>query len=71
VDPDEDFAGGGGPDALLLSRLHHLPRWRQLERAFERKTGARLATDSIVGYRVLLREGPRSETTPAGRGAGC
>ena len=71
VDGDEDFAGGSVPDALLLSRRHHLPRWRQLERAFEREAGARPATDSIVGYRILLGEPPRSDTTRAGDRAGC
>jgi hypothetical protein len=71
VDPDEDFADGRVPDALLLTRLHHLPRWRQLEGAFERAAGDRLVVDSIVGYRILLKGGPRSDTTPAAVGASC
>jgi mannosyltransferase len=42
------------PGALLLTRLHHVPHWRDLVRSFEDGTGATLSFE-LVGYRGFVR----------------
>jgi hypothetical protein len=41
------------PRALLLTRLHHVPHWRDLIRSFEEGAGAILPFE-LVGYRGVL-----------------
>jgi len=42
------------PDALLISRLHHLPHWRELVRSLEPGAGSPPPAIELVGYRAFL-----------------
>ena len=42
------------PEALLVTRLHHLPHWRELVRSFEPVAGNPPPPIDLVGYRVFL-----------------
>jgi 4-amino-4-deoxy-L-arabinose transferase-like glycosyltransferase len=46
--------GSALPDALLVTRLHHLPHWRALVRSFDFVAGNRPPPVELVGYRVFL-----------------
>jgi hypothetical protein len=45
--------GSALPDALLITRLHNLPHWRELMRSLDRSAGSPPAVE-LVGYRVFL-----------------
>jgi 4-amino-4-deoxy-L-arabinose transferase-like glycosyltransferase len=42
------------PDALLITRLHHLPHWRELVRGLELGAGRAPQEAELVGYRAVL-----------------
>ena len=42
------------PAALLVTRLHHLPYWRELVRSLDPRTGGPPPAVELVGYRVFL-----------------
>lgn len=46
--------GSTHPDALLITRLHHVPHWRELVRSLEPGTGSPAPGIELVGYRVFL-----------------
>jgi len=60
---------GETPDALALTRLHHVPEWRGLEEAFESSEPSAIERHAVIGYRISIKRGmrPRPSTTlPAG-----
>ncbi len=61
--PREGFPGGASPDALVLTRLHHVPNWRDLEADFVGAAGGPLLKGQVAGYEILVR--PRSDTGAA------
>jgi mannosyltransferase len=54
LDDPVALAAGPRPGALLLTRLHHVPRAPDLVRAFERSGGGPLASATVPGYRILF-----------------
>jgi len=44
-----------GPDALVLTRLHHVPDWRELRARFLRHAGTTVVEGEVEGYRLLIR----------------
>ena len=46
--------GSALPDALLVTRLHHLPHWRELVRSLDRSPGSPPRPVELVGYRAFL-----------------
>lgn len=42
------------PDALLITRLHHLPHWRELVRSLNRTVGIPPRAVDLVSYRAFL-----------------
>jgi len=46
--------GSALPDALLITRLHHVPHWRELVGSLEAKTKSSPHPVDLVGYRAFL-----------------
>jgi hypothetical protein len=42
------------PDALLITRLHHVPHWRELVSTLGPGIGNSPALPDLVGYRAFL-----------------
>jgi hypothetical protein len=53
--PDSaSFIESAPPDALLITRLHHVPHWRELVRSFQSRTESPPRPVKLVGYRAFL-----------------
>jgi 4-amino-4-deoxy-L-arabinose transferase-like glycosyltransferase len=48
----------GSPDALVLTRLHHVPDWRALRAGFIGQRESGLVQRRVPGYDMLLRPAP-------------
>lgn len=59
--PDARLDRGDLPDALVLTRLHHVPNWRELRTDFLSASGVRMFGTQVAGYEILVR--------PTARGA--
>jgi mannosyltransferase len=46
--------GSAVPNALLVTRLHHVPNWMKLVRSLDRSAGRPPHAVELVGYRVFL-----------------
>jgi hypothetical protein len=46
--------GSALPDALLITRLHHVPHWRELVGSLGPRVGSSPASPELVGYRAFL-----------------
>ena len=53
--PGVGFPGGTPPDALVLTRLHHVPNWRELKADFVGLIGVRVREGHVAGYEMLVR----------------
>lgn len=53
--PPGGFPGGTSPDALVLTRLHHVPEWRDLKADFVGVVGVGLLEGQVAGYEMLVR----------------
>ncbi len=42
------------PDALLMTRLHHVPHWREIVRSLERSSALPPVVEKLVGYQAIL-----------------
>ncbi len=60
--PGSRLAHGLSPEALVLTRLHHVPNRRQLEADFERLPGSRVLRGGVAGYEMLVT----GQSRPAG-----
>jgi uncharacterized membrane protein len=43
------------PDALVLTRLHHVPDWRELKARFVEESGTAVLRGEVPGYEMLIR----------------
>ena len=59
VPPDSTLPRGTPPDALVLTRLHHVPNWLRLKAEFEGLPGARILYGRVSGYEMLVRRRSR------------
>ena len=59
---DDGLPTDPAPTALLLTRLHHAPAWRDLVRQFERLPGGPLERATVPGYQLLARQSGDSGT---------
>ncbi len=59
------------PDALVLTRLHHVSQWRELESEFLRLAGSSLERGTAVGYTLLVRRPSRPPATSTSVAPGC
>ena len=71
VDSENQITADSMPRALLISRLHHLPRWRQIEDAYQAGAGEPLRWDSLPGYRMLFRAPVSGQPVASVSAAGC
>jgi hypothetical protein len=55
IPPGVGFPGGTSPDALVLTRLHHVPNWRDLKANFVGVVSVRLLEGQVAGYEMLVR----------------
>lgn len=46
--------GSTHPEALLVTRMHHLPHWRELVRSLDPSAGSPRRAVELVGYRAFL-----------------
>jgi 4-amino-4-deoxy-L-arabinose transferase-like glycosyltransferase len=60
----------GAPDALVLTRLHHVPEWRELQEEFEKSGTSAVQRRTVTGYRMLIKRGARRWSS-ADRPAAC
>jgi hypothetical protein len=51
--PVPDTVAGNSPDALVLSRLHHVPNWRELKSTFL-SSHRHVITGEAAGYEMLV-----------------
>jgi 4-amino-4-deoxy-L-arabinose transferase-like glycosyltransferase len=54
VPPGADFSGSASPDALVLTRLHHVPDWREIKANFVSQVGVSARELQVVGYEILI-----------------
>ncbi len=69
VATEADLTRDGIPDALVLTRLHHVENWQALEAAFARSSGSSLERGEEIGFRLFVRASPgapRSSSPPPG-----
>jgi mannosyltransferase len=59
------------PDALLLTRLHHVPEWQALESEFERRAGSPLEKGFVVGYQLFTRGQSQARRVPTRSSGSC
>lgn len=53
------FAGDTTFDALVLTRLHHVPNWHELRASFQSLVGVRVYEGRVAGYELLVRNPPK------------
>jgi hypothetical protein len=56
----DSFRGVDAPVALVLTRLHHVPDWRELRAEFTSRSGPGMQEVQMVGYEILV--GRRAQT---------
>jgi hypothetical protein len=61
---------GTSLDALVLTRLHHVPNWRELKAKFVDLTGARVLIGKVAGYEMLVGGRSQSESKAVSEGRG-
>ena len=69
VATEADLSRHGVPDALVLTRLHHVENWQALETAYTRLSGSSLERGTEIGFRLFVRASsgaPRSSSPPPG-----
>jgi len=49
-----DVPGSTSPDVLVLTRLHHVPDWRELKANFVGRAGVGVREVQVVGYEILV-----------------
>ena len=55
VPPDSSLSGDTPPDALVLTRLHHVPNWRKFKADFVHLSGRQVVEGQVAGYEMLVR----------------
>jgi mannosyltransferase len=55
IPPGVGLPDGSMPDALVLTRLHHVPNWRELKAGFVGLIGVRVLEGHVAGYEMLAR----------------
>jgi 4-amino-4-deoxy-L-arabinose transferase-like glycosyltransferase len=66
ISPGLGFPGGTSPDALVLTRLHHVSNWRELKARFLSLSGIGVLEGEVPGYEMLVKGGT---PTPDGASA--
>lgn len=56
--PDSGLPAGASLDALVLTRLHHVPNWRDLKSEFEELNGRSMTAGHAAGYEMLVKALP-------------
>jgi hypothetical protein len=46
-------------NALVLTRLHHVPDWKKLKASFVRRAGPGVLETEVAGYQVLISQSHR------------
>ena len=53
--PESGFTTGASIDALVLTRLHHVPSWRELKAGFLALHDCQVVEGHVSGYQMLVR----------------